>query len=120
MTAAPSPRPRYRPSRRVDWKRFLPWALFTACLALALAAGMNWLFQRGWYWFIAVAFFAAAIAAGFISTAVGAGRCRFPAFGLLFGFSIGLLLYGGDFYFGMISLVGPEAITRLGRFPRYI
>lgn len=120
MDGSLSQRARYLPSGRVAWGTFLPLAIGTAVLALAMGAGMNWLVQRGWYLIFLVPAFTGAFAGFLVFLAVKNGKCRSPAVGMIFGFSIGVFLYGGYLYFGMLSLAGADAAMRLDLLPKYI
>ena len=113
-------RRRYRSSMRVAWISFLPWALATFLLTLFLAMAMNWLFSKGWYIIILAPCVSAVFVTLFVSITIQKGKCRFPALAGLFGFAMGLLLYGGYFYFGMLSFLGPGNAARLDLLPKYI
>jgi hypothetical protein len=109
----------YRPSGRVDWPRFIPWALLIFLVALLIGAGLNWLYSTGWY-ILPVPILLGLFAGILVFLAVSRGNCRSPFVGTLFGFLTGILIYGGYFYFGMLSMLGPSAAARLDLLPRYI
>jgi hypothetical protein len=113
-------RVRYRPSGRVAWTRFFPLVLGTTVLALGLAFLMDWLFTRGWYLVVIVPFFAAFFLVVNIWLAVRWGRCRAPGLAAFYGLVMGVLLYGGQYYFGLLGLIGYDNWTRFDLLPRYI
>ncbi len=113
-------RERYRPSGRVALTRFFPLVLCTTILALGLAFLMDWLFTRGWYLIVIVPLFAAFFMVVNIWLAVRWGKCRAPGLAAFFGLVMGILLYGGQYYFGMLGLIGYDNWTRVDLLPRYI
>lgn len=119
MTSA-TQRARYEPSGNVDWERFGPMALLVLIGAAALAEGMNLLTAAGWYLLFLVPLFAAVLVCGLMWKAIRIGRCRWPAMAAWLGILAALVLYLGQFYFGMISEAGIEAAPRLDLLPRYI
>jgi hypothetical protein len=120
MESSSAQRARYRPSGRVAWGTFLPWAIGTAVIALAMGAGMNWLFQRGWYLLFVVPAFAALFGGLLVHLSIKNGKCRSPLVGVIFGLVVGVLIYGGFLYFGMLSLAGADAVLRFDLLPKYV
>jgi hypothetical protein len=114
-----SGRARYLPSGRVDWRKFIPWAAAVILIAIMMAAGLNWVYQRGWYLFI-FPVMAGVIGGILVLLTVTRGKCRSPVVGTLFGFVVGVVIFAGHFYFGMLSLLGPGAAGRLDLFPKYL
>ena len=113
-------RQQYRPSGRVAWERFFPLALWTTALALGLAFVMNWLFSRGWYLIVVVPLFATFLLVASIWLAIRWGKCRAPALAAIYGLVMGVLLYGGQYYFGLLGIIGYDHWTRVDLLPRYI
>src|SRR5882724_7225321 len=104
----------------IDWGRFLPWLLAAVAVAAILAEGMAQLFRVGHYYVFIVPFAAAACVGGMISLAVNRGPCRRSIVAGLAGFTAGLLLYLGYFYFGMIHDFGTEIAGHPAALPDYI
>src|ERR1700722_1697340 len=115
-----SARLRYHPTNRIAWATFLPWALVTLIWAALLAAAMYWLFSKGWYLLFLVPTFFALLLSGFVSLTVSKGKCRSPILAAIFGVLVGVILYGGYFYFGMLSMLGVDSAARFDLLPRYI
>ena len=113
-------RQRYRASGRVAWGKFLPLAIITAIAALVLAAVMNWLYSVGWHLVILVPIVFSLLLVIPLSVTIANGKCRSPLLAAALGFAAGLLMYGGYLYFGMVSLLGLQGITRLDLFPSYL
>jgi len=94
------------------------------CLALAvaglLAAGMFGLYLLGHYYVILVPFICALFVAGMARLTIAKGHCRNWLVGSLAGGLLGLWLYFGSYYAGMIYSFGPEAALMPEAFLRYI
>lgn len=104
----------------VDWARFLPWLLGAFIVASILAECMAELFRAGHYYILIVPLVAALCVGGMINVAVNRGHCRSSLIGGLAGFSAGILLYLGYFYWGMIHDFGTDVAGHPELLPRYI
>ena len=65
-TVAQKRRPRYKPSGRVDWLRFLPLAMLSLLAAAGLAVIMHLMYEHGAYIIFFVPIFAAMFVMMFI------------------------------------------------------
>lgn len=113
-------RPRYVPSGRVDWLKFLPLLLLSLLCAAVLAAALYGLYFEGWYLIILVPAIAAMLLSVMLSFAVRAGKCRSPLLAGALGLVAGVVMYIGYYYIGMVAMLGPQYATRLDLLPAYI
>jgi hypothetical protein len=113
-------RSRYKPSGRVDWMRYLPLAVLSLMVAAGLAVVMHLMYEHGAYIIFFVPIFAAMFVMMFVRLAIRVGRCRSPKLAGLTGLIAGVVLYGGYYYVGMLSLIGIANAGRIDLLPRYI
>ncbi len=113
-------RTRYQSSGFVNVGPFLLWNLLALAVAALLAAFMFWLFHVGHYYVIFVPILCALPVAGLAQLAVAKGHCRNRLVGLLTGLALGVVLYLGSYYVGMIYHLGPRAAARPDLLVQYI
>jgi len=113
-------RTRYQSSGHVNVASFLLWALLALSVAAILAAFMFWLYHIGHYYVIIVAFLCAAAVGAMARAVLAKGHCRNRPVGLLTGLVLGLFLYLGSYYSGMVYQFGPEVAARPDLLVQYI
>ena len=113
-------RTHYTSSGGVNVGAFLAWALLALAVASLLAAGMFWLYHVGHYYIIIVPFLCALAVAGMAQLTVIKGHCRSRIVAALTGAFLGLSLYLGSYYIGMVYYFGPEVATRPDALFQYI
>jgi hypothetical protein len=109
-------RPHYKSSGAVNLAAFLPLTLLALVVAGALAGFMFWLYYEGQYYVFIVPILVAAMA----RLAVAKGHCRNSFVAGLTGFLLGLALFFGSYYIGMIYHLGADTATRPDLLVRYI
>lgn len=101
-------RAHYRSSGDIQFAGFLAWLGLAFLGAGIFAAVMYWLFHVGHYYVIIVPLLAALAVGGLARLAVIKGHCRNRLVGWITGGLLGIVLYLGSYYIGMVHLLGPE------------
>lgn len=113
-------RPHYRSSGDINFASFILWLIPAFAAAALLAAFMYWLFHIGHYYILIVPVICALAVAGMARLAVARGHCRNKLIAGLMGASLGLVLYLGSYYVGMVYMLGAEVAGRPDILVQYI
>ncbi len=113
-------RTHYRSSGDINFANFFLWLMPALIVASILAALMYWLFHVGHYYVLIVPLFCAFAVAGMARLAVAQGHCRNKLVAGLTGAGLGLALYLGSYYVGMVSTFGAEVAARPDILVQYI
>ena len=116
----PQQRARYRPTGRVAWSAFVPFAALVLVVAAGLAVLLHLAFVHGYYYVVLTPALAILPLTGLVALVVGLGRCRSRALGAAFGVAAGLVTYLGHFHAGLVSVAGIEHLHRIDVLPDYI
>jgi hypothetical protein len=105
-------RTRYASSGAINFGAFLLWTSLAFFVAGLLASFMYWLYHIGHYYIIVVPLVCALAVAGMMRLAVAKGHCRNGWMAALAGFGLGLILYLGSYYVGMVYNLGPGVAAK--------
>jgi hypothetical protein len=117
---SPTNRTHYKSSGAVNLAAFLPLAFLALAVAGALAGVMFWLYHEGQYYIVIVPILCALTVAGMARLAVAKGHCRNSFVAGLTGLLLGLALFFGSYYIGLVYHLGAKAATRPDLLVRYI
>lgn len=113
-------RSHYRSSGDLNFASLVLWLFPALIVATILAAFMYWLFHVGHYYIIIVPLLCAFAVAGMARLAVAQGHCRNRLVAGVMGAGLGVALYLGSYYVGMIYMLGPEVAARPDVFVQYL
>jgi hypothetical protein len=118
FTAIPG-RPVYEPSGRARWDRLLLAAHGVLGVIIVVAVGMNWCYQVG-LGFVPLPFAAAMPVAFVVYEAIGWGHCRSKLIASVFGLVAGVGFIVAQYYFDMVTTLGPESALRVDMLPPFV
>jgi hypothetical protein len=101
-------RAHYRSSCDIHFTSFLTWLGLALGGAVMLAAAMYWLYHVGHYYLLIVPLLTALAVGGLARLAVNKGHCRNRWVGWITGGLLGIVLYLGSYYIGMVHLLGSQ------------
>lgn len=110
----------YRPSGKVNWLRLPFWTLATLLVSLGMAWCLYLIFEWGWYYFIIVPFLVSLPVLGAVCLAVHASRCRSRFVAAMLGVVAAVVFYLGYFHIHMVSLFGPQLVSRVDLLPQFV